>query len=379
MKILLVIDALGASGGERQLLSLLPGLRAQGIETEIAALMAPYTLATDFERLGVRVHRINIPHRWALLHGLARLRRAIVKGKFDALWATLYFAHVHAAMVGAVMPGLPLILWHQSPGYTNPVYRGVWPSIRAAIHGLACRRAYLNVACSKAVAEDFEQVFSLPKMPVIYNAVPPESLPGPIDRETRESIRSLYGVADNEFLLTIAARLSRDKGHHTLIEALGMLSGQGARAICVAAGDGPLEPELRAHVNRKGLGGSVLFVGSLPQPELFRLMQSSDAVVLPSVQESLGLAAIEAMAIGTPTVLTNYYGLAELAADGAAFTAPAGDAAKLAEAIRSALHDRQMRGSVISVARERVTKKFIIHAIIPKWAAVLRTAVGQYR
>lgn len=381
MKVLLVIDTLGASGAERQLLSLLPGLKSLGIDVEVAALFPPYDLAPALLARGIRSHLLDIPHRWALFHGVARLRRLVRQGSFDLVWATLFFAQVHSAAARALRFGRPLILWHQSPGYTNPVYTGAVAKCRSIIHGWACRIADACVACSNAVADDYQRSFRTGPLTVIYNAVPPSELPGPLSPEERKRLRALYGDGDSRPLLTVAARYSPDKGHKHLIDALAILKERGIRPVCVAAGRGPLEAALRSQARRLGLTDDIRFAGMLPQAELFRLMQASDAVVLPSIQESLGLAAIEAMALGTPAVVTDYYGLSELAAGEAAFTARPADAASLAAAIERAIGDMEARGRIVRNARARIAESFVIPAILPRWAEALqkaRTSSGRF-
>jgi 1,4-alpha-glucan branching enzyme len=291
------------------------------------------------------------------------------------LWATLYFSSVYSSAVRALLPNRRLIHWLQSPGYTNPLYRGIWPDIRAAIHGWACRRADVLVACSKAVAADYEGCFNLPPIRVIYGGVNDEALPSPISVTDRSETRRRYGVSDDAKLITIAARYSIDKGHSTLLGALQLLKDRhGIRPMCIAAGQGVLLDSLRTETAERGLDAQVRFVGSLPQPELFRLMQSSDVVAMPSLQEALGLAAMEAMALGTPLVVSDYYGLAELAAGGAAFRADVGSAASLAEALRQALGDSEERIRVCEAARRRIQESFVVSKISMQWKSTLTNA-----
>lgn len=374
MKVLLVIDTLGASGAERQLLSLLPGLKAYGISVEVAALFPPYDVSPALNERGIPTHHLDIPHRWAFLHGVSRLRQLVRAGEFDLVWSTLFFAQVHSALMRTLFSSTPLILWHQSPGYTKPVYVGLIPKCRSIIHGWACRVADAAIACSVAVAEDYQRSFGTGPLPVIYNAVPPEALPEPISAEMRNDVRGVYGAGDSRPLLTIAARYSPDKGHGQLIDSLSILKKRGIRFVCIAAGRGPLEAALRAQADQLGLADDIRFVGLLPQLDLFRLMQSSDAVILSSIQESLGLAAIEAMALGTPTVVTDYYGLSELAAGGAAFTAAPSDPASLAEAIELAISDEGARVRVAQRAKVAVAANFVVPVILPRWADALHTA-----
>ena len=83
-------------------------------------------------------------------------------------------------------------------------------------------------------------------------------------------------------------------------------------------------------------GGAVEFAPPMPHGQLFPLIQSADAVVIPSLREPFGIAAAEAMLLGVPVVLTRVDGFLELVGDseGAVMVSP-NDPRGLAEAIWS--------------------------------------------
>ena len=373
MRVLIVIDSLLPGGAELQIALLLPRLMAAGISFEIAAMSEPCTMAGEFEKMGVRVHRIHLPHRWSLLQGFSRLRFLSGGGNFQVIWAPLFFGQLYAAMLRATTRNVRLIVWLQSPGYTNSLYRGLWPSVRAYIHGLVIRRADYVVACSKAVAKDYEQSFKLTPLTVIYNAVSHDHLPPILSGAERAKIRQRYAIPSNALLLTVGARYSIDKGHSYLLRAIAILEKEfGIQVYCVAAGQGTLKAALQNEARTLGIEKRIRFEGFLKQQDLHKLMQASTLVVLPSVQEAWGLTAVEGMALGIPTVVTNYYGLAEVAAGGAAFVCLPADPTDLAHAIRRALTDETARQSVAKVAQMRVEQELTVAKIAGQWLQVLK-------
>src|SRR5262245_9320057 len=86
-------------------------------------------------------------------------------------------------------------------------------------------------------------------------------------------------------------------------------------AKLVMVGDGPDRPPLEKRVADEGLGDDVRFAGE--QHDLVRWLSVADVFLLPSSQESFGLAALEAMACEVPVVASNVGGLPELIDDGA--------------------------------------------------------------
>src|SRR5262249_34149894 len=112
--------------------------------------------------------------------------------------------------------------------------------------------------------------------------------------------------------------------------------------------------ELRRLVHQHRMEANVSFVGSLDQPTLARYYAAADLCAVPSLTESFGLVALEAMACGTPVVGTRVGGLQMLIQDGeSGLLVPAGDYQALAEAIAQVLTDPRLRMHLAHGARDR--------------------------
>lgn len=109
-------------------------------------------------------------------------------------------------------------------------------------------------------------------------------------------------------------RLSPEKGHADLIDALGIAAAQGHRVSAVLAGDGPDRAMLLEKIRAMGLSDSVHLPGYVSQPE--RILEEADLVVLPSHTEGLPNAALEAMVMGVPLLATRVGGTPEVVTDG---------------------------------------------------------------
>jgi glycosyltransferase involved in cell wall biosynthesis len=138
-------------------------------------------------------------------------------------------------------------------------------------------------------------------------------------------------------------RLSEEKGHSSLLEALKVLRCRNVLPIAMFAGVGPLEAELRARCEVGGLNGQVRFLGY--RADLKTVLAASDLVVLPSISEGLPLAAIEALAAGRPIVATNIGGIPEVVVDErTGLLVPPQQPALLAQAIHRILTDPNLAG-----------------------------------
>jgi alpha-1,6-mannosyltransferase len=121
-------------------------------------------------------------------------------------------------------------------------------------------------------------------------------------------------AAPGQTLLVHCGRLSVEKRPHRSLAALAGLRAAGIDAVLVVAGDGPLRGRLERAARRKSL--PVQFAGFVTDPKhLATLLASADVVVAPGPVETFGLAALEALACGTPVVVSADSALPEVVGD----------------------------------------------------------------
>lgn len=105
-------------------------------------------------------------------------------------------------------------------------------------------------------------------------------------------------------------RLTHNKGFDLLIEAFAQHQSE-IKPDLIIAGDGEERDSLRAQVKKLGLSRNVFFFGQATPNEIVRLLNGSLFVVVPSIAESFGIAALEAMAAGKLVLATRVGGLPE--------------------------------------------------------------------
>jgi glycosyltransferase involved in cell wall biosynthesis len=138
--------------------------------------------------------------------------------------------------------------------------------------------------------------------------------------------------------LVTVGRLSEQKGHWVLLDAARMLAEDGIDFSLQLVGDGELRPEVEATIAAHGLEDHVEITGWATEDEVADAIRASRALVLPSFAEGLPVVIMEALALRRPVISTYVAGIPELVSPGeCGWLVPAGDASKLASAMRAVL------------------------------------------
>ena len=146
-------------------------------------------------------------------------------------------------------------------------------------------------------------------------------------------------------------------------------------ARLVLIGDGPEMGHCVELVRELGLKDRVLFMGN--QEQVVPLLSVADLFLLPSEQESFGLAALEAMACGVPVIASDAGGLPEVVVEGeTGFLCPIGDVEAMASRAITLLNDKSMHREFSEAAVHRVRTTFCSARIIPQYEDLYRRVLG---
>jgi colanic acid/amylovoran biosynthesis glycosyltransferase len=169
----------------------------------------------------------------------------------------------------------------------------------------------------------------------------------------------------------MVARLSPEKGHLVLLEAVKLLGDRGRRVELDLIGPGDYADELRALAASFGIADRVHFLGACSPSEINQQLRASDVFCLPSFAEGLPVALMEAMAVGVPVVTTYISGIPELVIDGwTGMVVPAGRADMLASAIERLCDDSELYESIVAAARAKVEEQHELAHNVPALAAL---------
>lgn len=167
----------------------------------------------------------------------------------------------------------------------------------------------------------------------------------------------LFSGNERPSTLAIIGRISPEKGHKHLVMAVRQLVDAGRQISLQIVGTGELEERLRALVRRRHLEDIVRFNGYRSDVRPF--LREVDVLVMPSLYDGFGLAALEAMACGIPVVVTDRCGIIEHIVSGqTGMIAQTGNVGDIAAKIAQLLDDPQLARRVGLAGRELVAKRF---------------------
>lgn len=235
------------------------------------------------------------------------------------------------------------------------------------------RRADLVLAVSTAVARVLEDCGLEPgRVRVVHDGIDPAEMRPPEEGH----LRSAAGAGPDETLVGAVGALVGHKDHRTLVRAAARLAADRPDVRFVVAGEGPLRGELEAEVRERGLEGRFALPGHVE--DVARSLDDLDLFVMPSREEGMGTAALEAMAAGVPTVVTRAGGLVDVAGD-AVPSVPPEDPGALAEAVGRLLDDPEARRAAASAGRRRVEERFTAARMAEGTLAAYRAVAAARR
>jgi glycosyltransferase involved in cell wall biosynthesis len=203
---------------------------------------------------------------------------------------------------------MPHILTSDSRRYYGQVHRAV-------------REANAVIAVSEATACDLRELTPVDpaRVHVVYEAADPTLAPMPRD-EAAAQVHARWGV-EGPFVLFVGT-LEPRKNVPVLLEAFGLIRREFPARLVLAGGTGWLAHDVFATVQKLALDDGVVFLGDVPPAELRPLYCAAEVLALPSLYEGFGLTALEAMACGTPVVVSNAGSLPEIVGDAGVIVHP---------------------------------------------------------
>ncbi len=170
--------------------------------------------------------------------------------------------------------------------------------------------------------------------------------------------------------------LTQVKGHRFLIEALARLKPLHPRLYAVIVGSGRLRDELAALAADRGVKDSVVFLGE--RTDVPDCLAAMDIFVLPSLNEGMGRALVEAMAAGRPVIATRVGGVPAVVEDRrTGLLVPPGDSAALATAIDELLRRPDWAKELGAAAQQSIGDRFSATAMVQTIEAIYAEALCE--
>lgn len=342
--------------GELRVLQLIKCLDRGGAEELVTAMVTAagpsncsYDVAfvrSDMHRLAGRIAAAVPVHDLGAssdldLRWLVRLRRLLSRQRYDVLHLHLPYAAGLSRLVVRTLPRRrrPLVV------YTEHSY---WPRNGRLTRLLGRATSHLD---DVSIAVSASTRAGLPagmrrRTEVVMHGIDTTKLAE--DASASTEVRRRLSIPDTHQVVVTVANLRPQKGYRTLLAAARSVISTGRPVTFLAAGHGPIEPELTAERDRLGLGDCFRFLGQ--RDDVAALVAAADVFVLASDWECMPVAVMEAFALGTPVVATAVGELPAVIDDGVnGLLVPHGDPERLAAAIERVLADESVR---TTLARE---------------------------
>jgi glycosyltransferase involved in cell wall biosynthesis len=203
------------------------------------------------------------------------------------------------------------------------------------------------------------------RISVIFPGLPDERF-----RELPDAFTARHQIALDPGAIAIGTfgRLSQQKRHDVLIEAVAIASQQLPDLKLVIVGEGELEPETRRLAEER-IPGQVTFTGY--RSDAIEMLPAFDIFAMSSDFEGLPFALLEAMAAGRPIVTTDVQGAGEAVRNGReGLVVPRRDPEALAEALLTLARDRELATRLGGAARERFLAEFTANQMLDRMEAL---------
>jgi len=356
LNLTVVVSSLAVGGAEQLLLMLLKHISRDHFVPRVFFLRDPGMVGKEVIGLGDETITNILRSRFDLA-GIPRLARLFQQTHTDVL---LLINHLNTLLYGVLSArraGVPVCV-----NWENETFK------RYPLHPLTmlCRRLlHAGVDCVVAAAQGHKQYIAevekipLQKIEVIYNGVDPARFRSIL---TPQQARERLGIPSDSPVVSILAVLRPDKAHEIFLDAARLIRLAVPAAHFLIIGDGPQRPALEARTATLGLSDCVHFLGF--QRNLADILAAVDVNTLSSKpeQETLSVAAIEAMAAGIPIVCTDVGFMNEIVIPGIiGYRVPVGDARALAERVLELLQNPTLRTKMSHAARQLVEEKLSAH------------------
>jgi glycosyltransferase involved in cell wall biosynthesis len=370
---LLMHELLIEGGGERQCVSLARALARQG--HEVTVYTSAYDPSNCFPEICQDIRVIEVGRgRWRKLRNPAFLRGYLdmvhlaraVKERHEiwnphhwpAQWAAVWLKRKRGGAVVWMCNDVPNLSEKSRQGKSIG-------TVRAALHRLYYlydraqnRKMDMTMFLSNWAENEFKAIYSGPTCVVRSGADPARFAPG----GDRHKIRKRFGYSPDDFVLLWLGIFMPHRRLQDAIEAVSNL-GSRARVRLLLAGSDRSFPEyfssLKDLASRLGVQDKVTFAGKVEDDEVRDFYCACDAFLFPNEKQTWGLAVLEAMACGTPVLVSEGAAVHEVLTDNEnAILFPARKAEVLAQKIAYLMDQPQERSRIAQAGMALVRTKY---------------------
>lgn len=330
LRVLFLVNSLCVGGAEKHVVSLVNALDARRHRMALTALKREEALLPqiDQRQLADGLSCLDVAHGldWGAVR---RLARQLDAQRTDVLVCTNMYALLYGWLARALS---------RRGGQVRlvEVFHSTLPSSRKEARNMALyhhmvRRADLLVFVCQAQADHW-QVHGLRarRNVVIHNGIDLQRFQDRWTPQNKQALRSAQGFAHDDLVVGLCGVMRPEKSHRDFLQALALLASRGRRVCGWLIGDGPLRPDIERDITALGLRDRVRISGYVQ--DVRPLVAACNAMAITSTTETFSLAALEAMALGKPMLMTDVGGASEQLRHGySGVLVPVGDVEAMAD------------------------------------------------
>ena len=319
---------------------------------------------------GVETHLVHLAPLFNPL-ALWRLTRLLRQKRVTILQTHGARANFYGRIAGR-LAGVPVIISTVHNSLKDYEVRSLRRWLYAFLLRLTLPLVHRIVCVSEANRRDLieECPAASAKAYTVYNGVDPSAFPSQLDRQT---VRQKFGITQGPVLVTIA-RLTEQKGHRYLMQALPRLLQTWPQLCCMFVGEGELRDALHHMAIDLGVEQACRFMEI--REDIADILAAVDVVVLPSSSEGFPFVLLEALAMGCPVVASRVNGIPELIENQkTGLLVSPRDPHALMVAIREVLSNPTAASKMGAEGRAVVRERFTVDRMVANTTAIFDVAL----
>ncbi len=377
IKVMHIITTLGPAGAETMLSRIASGMDGTRFENEVVSLTGIVDLAERMQAMGVRVRTLgmktSVPNPLLVM----RLAQWIRESKPDVIHTWMYHANLIGTLAARLAGNRPVVWGIHHSALDPRIDKRRTMFVNRACAFLSRKFPARIVCCSEASLRLHKKLgYTTESLEVIPNGFDLEQAKP--DPTAPLSVRKELGVLAEAVLIGIAARFHPHKDHCNFVQAAALLHKQLPEVHFLLCGlDVTWQNQRLAEwIHAAGIGDCCHLLGV--RQDVPRLFAGMDIATNVSCSEAFPLAVGEAMACGTPCVVTDV-GDSALIVGKTGIVVPPRDPHSLADAWRKLIEAGfAARHRLGMAARHRVQQHFALPAIVERYQAIYaRLATGK--
>jgi len=375
-KVMHIITTLGPAGAEIMLSNIISGMDRTRFENEVVSLTGILDLAEKMRGIGAGVRTLNMKRSAPNPLLVMRLAQWIRESKPDVIHTWMYHANLVGVLAARLAGNVPVV-WGIHHSTLDPRVDKRRTLLVNRICAFLSRRFPARiVCCSEASLRIHKNLrYAAEKMEVIPNGFDLEQVKP--DYAARASVRQELGIPLDAPLIGIAARFHPLKDHFNFVSAAARLHQQIPKAHFLMCGLDITwqNSQLTEWIETAGISDCCHLLGL--RHDMSRLFSGIDIATTASRSEAFPIAIGEAMACGTPCVVTDVGDCALIVEATGIVVAPR-DPCALAEGWRNLIEaGPRVRHRLGMAARRRVQQHFALPTIVDRYQTIYsRLAAG---